>query len=59
MNTDRPIPDSCAIGHHRARRVKLAFEGRPLHSTCRDCGCTLVRTQATRRWFYSGALGAA
>ena len=50
---------ACAEGHHRARRVKLVFEGVTLRSRCRDCGCDLVRTQATRLWFYSGALGAA
>ena len=59
MNEDRPIPSGCAVGRHRARRVKLASEGAALQTTCRDCGCTLVRTQATRQWFYSGALGAA
>jgi hypothetical protein len=54
----RPVlPAHCAAGHHRARRVRLAFHEGKLHSKCRDCGCDLVRTQATRRWYYSGPLG--
>jgi len=53
------IPDHCAAGHHRARRVRLVFVDGKLHSTCRDCGCALVRTQATRQWYYSGPLGLA
>jgi len=54
---DRVLPDHCAAGHHRARRVRLVFENGKAHSTCRDCGCALVRTEATRRWYYSGTLG--
>lgn len=53
------LPDHCAAGHHRARRVRLVFVDGKLHSTCRDCGCALVRTQATRQWYYSGTLGRA
>ncbi len=48
---------NCAAGHHRARRVRMVYEDGKIHSTCRDCGCALVRTQATRRWYYSGPLG--
>lgn len=55
----REPPRACAAGRHRARRVKLVFEDGAIRTTCRDCGCDLVRTQATRRWFYSGALGMA
>ena len=58
MIHDPALHAGCADGHHRARRVRLAFHEGKLHSTCRDCGCDLVRTQATRRWYYSGALGA-
>lgn len=53
-----PSPE-CLAGNHRARRVRIRLDGGALRTTCRDCGCDLVRTQATRRWFYSGALGAA
>ena len=49
---------NCAEGHHRARRVRMVYNDGKIHSTCRDCGCALVRTQATRRWYYSGPLGA-
>ena len=47
----------CAAGRHRARRVRLVYDDGKIHSTCRDCGCELVRTQATRRWYFSGRLG--
>lgn len=59
MIHDRTRAAGCATGNHRARRVRLVFEGGALHSRCRDCGCELVRTHATRRWYYSGPLGAA
>lgn len=48
--------DPCAAGRHRPRRVPIGVEGGELRTTCRDCGCVLVRTLATRRWFYSGPL---
>ena len=47
----------CATGRHRARRVRLVYQEGKIQSTCRDCGCELVRTQATRRWYFSGRLG--
>ncbi|WP_174274680.1 hypothetical protein [Sphingomonas bacterium] len=46
----------CANGRHRPRRVPIGISGSTVRSTCRDCGCVLVRTLATRRWFYSGPL---
>jgi hypothetical protein len=49
----------CAAGRHRARRVRMIYHDGKIHSKCRDCGCELVRTQATRRWYYSGPLGVA
>lgn len=49
-------PDPCAGGQHRPRRVPIGIEGGQVRTTCRDCGCVLVRTLATRRWFYSGPL---
>ncbi len=52
------LPRTCAEGNHRPRRVRLSLSETKLHTTCRDCGCDLVRTQATRRWYYSGTLGA-
>ena len=53
-----PAP-TCTDGRHRARRVKLVFDGGAIRTRCRDCGCELVRTQATRSWYYSGRLGTA
>jgi hypothetical protein len=47
----------CSFGRHRARRVRLVYQDGKIHSKCRDCGCELVRTQATRQWYYSGPLG--
>lgn len=58
MADDRGIAEQCAAGRHRARRVRLSFEGDQIHSECRDCGCDLVRTRVTRRWYFSGMLGA-
>ncbi len=49
----------CANGRHRARRVRMVYQDGKIHSKCRDCGCELVRTQATRRWYFSGTLGVA
>lgn len=49
----------CSFGRHRARRVRLVYQDGKIHSKCRDCGCELVRTQATRQWYYSGPLGVA
>lgn len=48
--------EACAKGRHRPRRVPLRGDGATTRTTCRDCGCLLVRTLATRRWFYSGPL---
>jgi len=48
--------DPCADGQHRAKRIAVRNTIGEIRTTCRDCGCTLVRTQATRRWFYSGPL---
>lgn len=50
-------PHNCANGEHRPKRVPVRNIGSEMiRTTCRDCGCLLVRTQATRRWFYSGTL---
>jgi hypothetical protein len=46
----------CHNGQHRPKRVPVRDGGGEIRTTCRDCGCVLVRTQATRRWFYSGQL---
>ncbi len=50
-------PHICANGQHRPRRVPVRnMESATIETVCRDCGCRLIRTQATRRWFYSGPL---
>ena len=47
----------CANGQHRPKRVPVRnVSSETIQTTCRDCGCVLVRTHATRRWFYSGPL---
>ena len=50
-------PADCANGRHRARGTLAAQDGDILRSTCRSCGCALVRTGATRIWIRSGELG--
>ena len=45
---------ACLLGRHRARRVPVR-EG-ATQTTCLDCGCDLIRTAASRQWFYSGTL---
>ena len=47
----------CAEGRHRPRRVRVTTDNGMAQSTCRDCGCTLMRSQPMRRWYYSGTLG--
>lgn len=47
---------SCAEGVHQPRREKARDEGGVRRTTCRACGCRLVRTAATRRWFVSAYL---
>jgi hypothetical protein len=50
-------PADCQNGRHRARTT-LAQAGQDiLRSTCRSCGCALVRTRATRIWIRSGEMG--
>jgi len=50
-------PAGCDSGRHRARGTLAAKRGDILRSTCRRCGCDLVRTRATRIWIRSGTLG--
>jgi len=47
----------CAEGRHRPRRIRVVSGEGTTHSTCRDCGCALVRTHPMRRWYYSGTMG--
>ncbi|NIJ09001.1 hypothetical protein FHS31_002631 [Sphingomonas vulcanisoli] len=54
--SNEALPHSCLSGRHRPRRVPIGLTGGTLRTTCRDCGCAMVRTLATRRWFYSGPL---
>jgi hypothetical protein len=48
---------NCAAGRHRPAGTLTLFESGVSHTRCRDCGCTLVRSHAARRWRYSGELG--
>ena len=47
----------CANGRHHARGTLADQAGDIFRSTCRSCGCALVRTRATRIWIRSGELG--
>lgn len=47
----------CANGRHRARDTLAEAGTDVLRSTCRGCGCALVRTHVSRIWIRSGELG--
>ena len=47
----------CAEGRHRPRRARVTNENGMAQSTCRVCGCTLMRSHPMRTWYYSGQLG--
>jgi hypothetical protein len=51
----RPL---CKNGRHRPQgsRAKKA-DDRVLETRCERCGCTLIRTLSSPRWFLSGQLG--
>lgn len=50
-------PLDCRNGRHRARATLARLSGDVFRSTCRNCGCDLVRTRATRVWIRSGEMG--
>lgn len=50
-------PADCDNGRHRARGTLAEAGDDILRSTCRGCGCALVRTRATRIWIRSGEMG--
>ena len=47
---------SCATGVHRPCRIESNDSGIQ-KASCRLCGCALVRTAASRCWYFSGLLG--
>ena len=54
----RPSPRfSCKDGRHKPHRRMLHVEDGVQRTICQTCGCLLVRTLATRKWFRSGTLG--
>lgn len=57
MTRETSVPAACAIGQHRPRRGSEYFDGVNRRATCRDCRCTLLRVDATRRWIRSGLIG--
>jgi hypothetical protein len=57
MHPKRDHSAECDSGIHRAGGKLTLFDTGVSQARCRDCGCTLVRNQATRRWRYSGELG--
>ncbi len=50
------LSEACASGRHRPKRVPIGASSGTIRTTCRDCGCEMMRTLATRRWFYVGPL---
>jgi len=56
MAARRRKRSDCRNGIHRPNPITRTRDGEVLRSVCRDCGCHLVRTAATRRWFLSGLL---
>lgn len=47
---------SCATGVHQPCRIESNDSGMQ-RASCRLCGCALVRTAASRGWYFSGLLG--
>lgn len=51
------VAPSCLDERHVPSRSSIRHDGDVRRARCRGCGCTLVRTLATRAWYRSGALG--
>lgn len=49
---------ACTAGNHQPHCIEGDDNG-VQRAVCRSCGCALVRTAATRRWYISAMLGAA
>lgn len=58
IGTRRAPRPLCKNGRHRPQgsRAKKA-DDRVLETRCEKCGCTLIRTLSSPRWFLSGQLG--
>ena len=48
---------SCELERHRHTPRQMQRDGALQRSRCCYCGCTLVRTAATRKWYRSGMMG--
>jgi hypothetical protein len=54
--TGRDAAADCARGRHRPNRSQPRQSDGIRRGTCRDCGCALMQTLATRHWFYAGLI---
>jgi hypothetical protein len=52
----KPRTKPCATGVHRPCRIESNESGMQ-RASWRLCGCALVRTAASRCWYFSGLLG--
>ncbi|MDH2134268.1 hypothetical protein N5J77_24350 [Sphingobium yanoikuyae] len=55
--TERSAIIACVSGNHKPHSPIERDRCGVQRTSCRACGCTLVRTEATRRWYFSGLLG--
>ena len=49
---------ACTSGNHQPHGIEDNDDG-VQRAVCRACGCALMRTAATPRWYFSGLLGTA
>ena len=55
---EAPVRPLCRSGRHRPHRSRARHTDAQFTTTiCESCGCTLVRTESSPRWYYSGELG--
>lgn len=47
-------PALCGVGRHRPDRGRAVSDGGVTRTRCRDCGCDLVQTLVSRKWYRSG-----
>lgn len=48
---------ACVSGTHKPRSPIERDRSGVERTHCRVCGCALMRTAATRRWYFSGLIG--
>ena len=54
-----PAPAACPVDEHRhrPRYSSVRQDGVLRRGTCYICGVSIARTEATRIWFQTGAMG--